>query len=258
MKKYVYIFGIITCIITIFLISFLYKKYNKQEQLKTNNVINNSVQTQDNTILEENTIQDSNNENEIVIDNNTSNNQETSKTVIETIQKESSTSKPKTNNNYVNNSTNNSHVKNEVKVQSNQESVTYSEEPKQEIKQETKEEVKQEETKENPITINLDKYDRYEKTVGGYKGFKRNDAEIEKLRNLINEAIQEFGYANVTLQVDSSITNTRYFTANKTNVENLVYNSEYFTICYYAETEYLINEDGTESVLQVRSYGKVK
>ena len=258
MKKYVYIFGIITCIIIAFLIAFLYKKHNNKETIKYNNVINTNVETDNNTIIEENTIEDSNNENEIVIDNNTSNNQETSKTVIETKQKECSTSKPKTNNNYINNSTNNNQVKNGIIAENKQETKTYSEEPKQEIKQETKEEVKQKETKENPITINLDKYDRYEKTTGGYKGFKRNDAEIEKLRSLINEAIQEFGYANVTLQVDSSITNTRYFTANKTNVENLVYNSEYFTICYYAETEYLISEDGTESVLQVRSYGKVK
>ena len=254
MKKYVYIFGIITCIIIAFLIGFLHKRHNNKENIKYNNAISTIIETENNTTIEENTIEDSNNE--IILDNSIGSSQEIKTAVIETSKIESNTSKPKTNN--INSSTNNNQVKNEVKEESNQESTTYSEEPKQEIKQETKEEVKQEETKENPITINLDKYDRYEKTVGGYKGFKRNDAEIEKLRNLINEAIQEFGYANIALQVDSSITNTRYFTANKTNVENLVYNSEYFTICYYAETEYLISDDGTESVLQVRSYGKVK
>ena len=50
----------------------------------------------------------------------------------------------------------------------------------------------------------------------------------------------------------------RCFTANKTNVENAVYDSEGFTICYYAVKEYHIAADGTETLFQTRSYIKIK
>ena len=67
-------------------------------------------------------------------------------------------------------------------------------------------------------------------------------------------------YKNVTVKQDSSLARngTRYFTANSVNVENEVYDSEGFTICYYAVKEYLISSDGTEKFFQNRSYIKVK
>lgn len=115
------------------------------------------------------------------------------------------------------------------------------------------------EPKKPEMKLNLDKYDRYQKALNGsYSCFKRNATEIEKLRKLINQAIKDFGYTDVQIKEDSSIINNRYFTANKTNVENLVYNSDGFKIYYYAETEYSLSADGQETVFQVRSYIKVK
>ena len=49
----------------------------------------------------------------------------------------------------------------------------------------------------------------------------------------------------------------RFFTANKTNVQNIVYNSDGFTLHYYAETEYTLTPDGRESIFQIRSYMSV-
>lgn len=115
------------------------------------------------------------------------------------------------------------------------------------------------EQEKTEVTLNLEKYDRYEKALnGGYKCFKKNTAEISKLKNLISQAIEEFGYTDVKIKEDKSIVSNRYFTANKTNVENGVYDSEGFTIHYYAETEYNLTADGIETVFQVRSYIKVK
>ena len=118
-----------------------------------------------------------------------------------------------------------------------------------------------EEPKVETKKIDLSKYDYYEESLNGsYKGFIRDDAEMSKLKSLIDNAIAEFGYTNVKIVQDSSLTQSglRSFTANKTNVENSVYNSDGFTICYYAVKEYHISSDGTESLFQTRSYIKVK
>lgn len=121
----------------------------------------------------------------------------------------------------------------------------------------TNEEVKKEETKK----IDLSKYDYYEESLNGtYKGFVKDTNEMSKLKSLIDECIKEFGYTNVTVKTDSSLPRSGigYFTANKTNVENLVYDTEDFTIYYYSVKEYHIAADGTETLFQSRSYIKVK
>lgn len=118
-----------------------------------------------------------------------------------------------------------------------------------------------EEPKQETKKIDLSKYDYYEESLNGsYKGFIRDDAEMSKLKSLIDSAISEFGYTNVSIVQDSSLSRSgvRSFTANKTNVENAVYDSDGFTICYYAVKEYHISSDGTESLFQTRSYIKVK
>lgn len=129
----------------------------------------------------------------------------------------------------------------------------------EEIKEKT-EEKQPEITKTEPAKIDLSKYDRYENALnGGYKAYKKSDSEMNKLRELIESCIKEYGYTNVKIvQSSSIINNTQSFTANKTNVSNKVYDSEDFTIYYYAETEYHITSNGTESVFQNRSYIKVK
>lgn len=117
--------------------------------------------------------------------------------------------------------------------------------------------------KEETNEIDLSKYDYYEKSLNGsYKGFIKDDAEIAKLKSLINTCIEEFGYTNAKVEenADSSLARSglRYFTANITNVQNAVYNTDYFTISYYAEKEYHISADGKETFFQIRSYIKVK
>lgn len=118
-----------------------------------------------------------------------------------------------------------------------------------------------EEPKVETKKIDLSKYDYYENSLNGsYKGFIRDDAEMSKLKSLIDTCIKEFGYTNVKIVQDSSLAQSgaRSFTANKTNVENAVYDSDGFTICYYAVKEYHISSDGTESLFQTRSYIKVR
>lgn len=115
--------------------------------------------------------------------------------------------------------------------------------------------------KQETKKIDLSKYDYYEKSLNGtYKGFVRDNAEMSRLKSLIDTCIVEFGYTNVKIVQDSSLAQSglRSFTANKTNVENEVYNSDGFTICYYAVKEYHISSDGTETLFQTRSYIKVK
>ena len=117
--------------------------------------------------------------------------------------------------------------------------------------------------KEETNEIDLSKYDYYEKSLNGsYKGFIKDDAEIAKLKSLINTCIEQFGYTNTKVEenADSSLARSglRYFTANITNVQNAVYDSDYFTISYYAEKEYHISADGKETFFQIRSYIKVK
>ena len=88
-----------------------------------------------------------------------------------------------------------------------------------------------------------------------------NKEEINKtLDKFKDTCISEFGYKNVKIMQDSSLPRSgiRSFTANKTNVENAVYDSEGFTICYYAVKEYHIAADGTETLFQTISYIKIK
>lgn len=120
----------------------------------------------------------------------------------------------------------------------------------------TKEEITIPEVKK----VDLSKYSRYENALnGGYKAYMKNDSEMNKLKGLIDTCIKEFGYTDVKVIPSSSIIgSTQSFTANKTNVENKVYNSEDFTIYYYAETEYHITAEGTETIFQYRSYIKVQ
>lgn len=127
-----------------------------------------------------------------------------------------------------------------------------------------KEEIKKEETKiEDTKKIDLSKYDYYENGLNGtYKGFIKDTAEIEKLKSLINTCIKENDYKNVKVesQGDSSLarSNLRYFTANKTNVNNAINDCDGFTISYYAVKEFHISANGTETFFQTRSYLKVK
>lgn len=123
----------------------------------------------------------------------------------------------------------------------------------------TKEDPKVEEPKKETVKIDLSKYDRYEKALnGGYKAYKKDSNEMTKLKGLIDTCIKELGYKNVKLVPYNSKPNAQYFTANKTNVENKVYNSDGFTIYYYAEAEYHITAEGKESIFQYRSYIKVQ
>lgn len=113
----------------------------------------------------------------------------------------------------------------------------------------------------NQNKVNLSKYSFYEKLAdGSYKGFIPDQAEMNKLKSLIDTSIKNFGYKNTKVVLDSSLAKNgaRYFTANKTNVDNIVYNSEGFSLCYYAVKEYLISTNGTEKYFQTRSYLKVK
>ena len=114
---------------------------------------------------------------------------------------------------------------------------------------------------QNTKKVDLSKYAYYEKaTDGSYKAFMIDKTEIDKLKGLIDSVIDNLGYKNIKVVEDSSLSRdgTMYFTANKTNVENLVYDSEGFTIYYYAIREYHISPNGTENYFQTRSYIKVK
>lgn len=129
----------------------------------------------------------------------------------------------------------------------------------QETIQSNNSEIKKEETK----NIDLSKYDYYENGLNGtYKGFIKDTEEIENLKSLINICINENDYKNVKVEStpDSSLVRSglRYFTANKTNVNNAINDCDGFTISYYAVKEYHISADGTETLFQTRSYIKVK
>ena len=117
------------------------------------------------------------------------------------------------------------------------------------------------EQNKNTKKVDLSKYSYYEKASdGSYKAFMEDKTELNKLKTLIDSVVNSFGYKNIKVTADSSLTKdgTMYFTANKTNVENLVYDSEGFNIYYYAIKEYWISPNGTESYFQTRSYIKVK
>ena len=121
----------------------------------------------------------------------------------------------------------------------------------------TNTEVKEEEKKK----IDLSKYDYYEESLNGtYKAFIKDTADMSVLKSLINECITEFGYTGVKVLQDESLqrSGVAYFTTNKYNVENLVYDTEGFTIYYYSVKEYHISTDGTATYFQTRSYIKVR
>lgn len=113
---------------------------------------------------------------------------------------------------------------------------------------------------EQEIKLDFSKYDRYTPALnGGYTCFKKSDSEIAKLKGLIENSVKNFGYKNVNIIQNKNIAmSTSYFTANKTNVENKVYNSEDFTIYYYAEAEYTLSSKGVENLIQYRSYITVR
>lgn len=109
--------------------------------------------------------------------------------------------------------------------------------------------------------IDLSKYDYYEKNPNGsYNGFIEDAGEISKLKSLIDETINSFGYKNVKVIKDKSLSKdgTPYFTANKTNVNNAIYDCEGFSVYYYAIKEYVVSTNGAETYFQTRCYIKVK
>lgn len=260
-KRYIILASICLCIIIIAIIGILYLKNHKKAYddngeisviNNSNNEVtaelgnddinlnNDSIQSNEDSNSEERISDNDNNSSQTIISTNSkvtnkSSNSKTSESTSNKVNAGSTNDTSQT----TNNNSNGTNTGN--KEQTNQNNSIATEQKKPEVK------------------LNLEKYDRYEKALnGGYKCFKKNTSEISKLRSLINEAIQEFGYTDVRIVEDSSIISNRYFTANKTNVENGVYDSEGFTIHYYAETEYGLTADGRETVFQVRSYIKVK
>lgn len=248
MKKKILIISTIILVIVIGLIGlFVFYKVQQKEKTVEVSKINDTEITEE-KIVEETKDENASN-NELVQNTNEEVKEKTEEKQESQETKEkvnTETQKIKENNNSNKNNSNNQQTTNQV-------TNSKIETPKQEEKQ-------PEITKTEPAKIDLSKYDRYENALnGGYKAYKKSDSEMNKLRELIESCIKEYGYTNVKIvQSSSIINNTQSFTANKTNVSNKVYDSEDFTIYYYAETEYHITSNGTESVFQNRSYIKVK
>lgn len=259
MKKrlYVIIAIICLCVVIIAIMGTLYlinrKKVNSDdtEVVSANSITEENNDTTSNidnernieNIISENVISGNKNNTQIVLSTtndkvtNKNNNSKTSERILDETNVNDTAVKESTSNN-------SNKVNTEKKEQENQDNQDNSSKDDEKLQE---------------VQLNLEKYDRYEKALnGGYTCFKKNATEIKKLKNLINQAIEDFGYTDVQIKEDSSIVSNRYFTANKTNVENMVYDSEGFTIYYYAETEYGLTKDGRETVFQVRSYIKVK
>ncbi len=266
MKKRLYIIlaSICLCSTIIAIIGILYLKEHKKtysdaiETLSINNNTNEQIKNEleiNGTGLNNDTIQSNNNSNykNTISDSNINDN---SKTAI-SIENNSKVTNKSTNSKTSTSTSAGVNAENKTDkhtTSSNSNGANISDK-----KQENQNNSQTTEQKTPEVQLNLAKYDRYEKALnGGYTCFKRNATEISKLRNLINQAIRDFGYTDVQVKEDSSIISNRYFTANKTNVENMVYDSEGFKIYYYAETEYGLTADGRETVFQVRSYIKVK
>lgn len=280
MKKQIYIIiGAILILVISILLYFFYDKnidtYTPVENdidntIEFNNLINtsdlNDVSINENIIYSE--------ENELITDDIET--QDTNNSTVNNTYNEQIVNKKEN----VNTNVNTGIYKKEEQSQTVKET-TKVEPPKQETKveipetpeQDTQQEIETpkqgEATTETPVNqettieteqvqLDFSKYDRYYPALnGGYTCFKKNPEEIAKLKSIIEDAIKEFGYEDVIIIEDSSIISERYFTANKTNVQNLVYNSDYFTILYYAETEYGLTKEGNERINQVRSYTKV-
>lgn len=255
MKRKILIISILTVILIIIISVIVYiQVQNKTKEVAT---LDNNISTEETEeTKDENLVT-----NEEVIENTEDNNEEITNEneVIET--KEETTqvaqeTKGESNSKVTNKNTN---EKTNVETQktNNQTSTSSGNNKPQEP---IREEPKQEEPVEEIKKVDLSKYSRYESALnGGYKAYMKSDSEMSKLRNLIDTCIKEFGYTNVKVVPSSSIVgSTQSFTANKTNVENKVYNSEYFTIYYYAEAEYHITANGDETIFQYRSYIKVQ
>ena len=231
-----------------------------QVQSKTKEVatLDNNISTEEETeeTKDENLVT-----NEEVLENTEDNNEEITNEneVIETKEETTQVAQEtkEESNTKVTNKNTNEKTKVETPKTNNQSSTSSGNNKPQET---TEEETKQEEPVEEVKKVDLSKYSRYESALnGGYKAYMKSDSEMTKLRNLIDTCIKEFGYTNVKVVPSSSIVgSTQSFTANKTNVENKVYNSEYFTIYYYAEAEYHITANGDETIFQYRSYIKVQ
>ena len=228
-----------------------YRNASIETQANDVNIVADNNIESDNAIIENNIA-----ENKDSI--NTSNTIQNDTNIEETTQVSSNqkSNKNESSNKSIVNSNKNNEKKVEVKEETNTKSNTTNNE--QIEKQENSNSKENTQNTKPKVQINLDKYDRYDKLSNGYRGFSRNATEITKLRTLINQAIDDFGYTDVQIKEDKSIISDRYFTANKVNVENAVYNSDGFTIYYYAESEYHVDPNGTESLFQVRSYIKVK
>lgn len=262
-KKKIYLIVFLTAIITLIIIFtiFALKKHKKSTEVNQDVQINNDNTVADNLENEKNIIVEENSNNETILDENND-------TIPNVIEEENNTalenqsSKPSSSTNAtkptetkpgnIQNSNNNQNTNdNKTEIPTNP--------PPQNNNSDNNNNniVEKEEEKH----IDLSKYDYYEEGLNGtYKGFKADSESLNILKNLIDECIKEFGYTNVKVIEDSSLTKSGifYFTANKTNVQNAVYLSDGFTIYYYAVKEYAISGDGTERFFQTRSYIKVK
>ena len=249
MKRKILIISILTVILIIIISVIVYiQVQNKTKEVAT---LDNNISTEEETeeTKDENLVT-----NEEVLENTEDNNEEITneneviETKEETTQVAQGTKEERNTNEKTNVETPKTNNQSSTSSGNNKPQETISEEPKQE---EPVEEIKK---------VDLSKYSRYESALnGGYKAYMKSDSEMSKLRNLIDTCIKEFGYTNVKVVPSSSIVgSTQSFTANKTNVENKVYNSEYFTIYYYAEAEYHITANGDETIFQYRSYIKVQ
>ena len=274
MKKRIYIIigGILILVISI-LLYFFYDKNTDTYIPAENNIsntieFNNMINISDLNDVSINVIYSE--ENELITDDietGNTNNSTVTEQIIE--KKENVNTDTNTGTSRKNEQTETVKETTKVETQKQQTKVEIPETPKQEIQQEIETPKQEEPTTETPVKqettleteqvqLDFSKYDRYYPALnGGYTCFKKNPEEIAKLKSLIEDAIKEFGYENVIIIEDSSIISERYFTANKTNVQNVVYNSDYFTILYYAETEYGLTKEGNERINQVRSYTKV-
>lgn len=256
MKRKILIISIITVILLTIISVIVYKTIQmKSTNIATINDINTEEkleETQENNVEETNEENLENTEDKKIESTEENKNTETKEEPIqiaqETKEKDSKTSiKQNTN-----------EKAKEEKPKTNNPSGTKSNIQQPQI--DTKEETKAPEPKKEIKKVDLSKYSRYENALnGGYKAYMKSDSEMNKLKGLIDNCIKEFGYTNVKVVPSSSIIgSTQSFTANKTNVENKVFNSEDFTIYYYAEAEYHITAEGTESIFQNRSYIKVQ
>ena len=280
MKKKIYvIIGIILILCIIVLAYFLLNKNNDNHipiENEFNNTIdyNNVINTTDTTNVSINENTTNSEDNELITNNietQSTNNTTINNTYTEQIieKKENLNTNTNTGTSKKNEQTETVKQTTKIETQKQETKVEIPETPKQDTQQEIETPKQEEATTETPVNqettieteqvqLDFSKYDRYYPALnGGYTCFKKNPEEIAKLRNLLEAAIQEFGYTNITLVEDSSIVSNRYFTANKTNAQNVVYNAEYFTIHYYAETEYTLSADGTEHIFQLRSYTKL-